>query len=365
MYTRDQILDGLANVVYPGEKDIVTMGMVESVESTDEGIKIVLKTNKAKDPVINSLKYACVQALKEKFGADTTVLDIAVNAPQAAAAPQKKITKILPEVKNIIAIASGKGGVGKSTVAVNTAVALSKQGYKVGLLDADIFGPSAPKMFKAEDFRPDVRSDKGREMVIPMEKYGVKVLSVGFFVDPQEAVVWRGPMASNFLKQMIEQGDWGELDYLLIDLPPGTSDIHLTMVQEVGVTGAVIVSTPQDVALADAIKGISMFRTEKINVPVLGLIENMSWFTPAELPDNKYYIFGKGGCEKLAKEKNIPLLGQIPIEQSLCESGDKGSPLALGETQIGISFGKLAEKLVEKTEERNKILDPTQKVNIN
>jgi len=365
MYTKDQILEGLANVIYPGEKDIVTMGMVESVESTDKGIKIVLKTKLPKDPVINSLKHACVQALKDKFGADTTVLDISVNAPQPAQPAAKQITRLLPDVKNIIAIASGKGGVGKSTVAVNTAVALAKQGYKVGLLDADIFGPSAPKMFKAEDFRPQVKSEMGREMVIPMEKYGVKVLSVGFFVDPQEAVVWRGPMASNFLKQMIEQGDWGALDYLLIDLPPGTSDIHLTMVQELGVTGAIIVSTPQDVALADAIKGISMFTSDKINVPVLGLIENMAWFTPAELPDNKYYIFGKGGCEKLAKEKNIPLLGQIPLEQSLCESGDKGSPVALEETPTGKSFMDLALKLVEKTEERNKNMEPTKKVNIN
>lgn len=365
MYTKEKILEGLANVIYPGEKDIVTMGMVESVESTKEGIKIVLKTTLPKDPVINSLKHACVQALKDKFGADTSILDITVNAPLQVKPLAKEITRLLPEVKNIIAIASGKGGVGKSTVAVNTAVALAKKGYKVGLLDADIFGPSAPKMFNAEDFRPSVKNEKGKEMVIPMEKYGVKVLSVGFFVDPQEAVVWRGPMASNFLKQMIEQGDWGALDYLLIDLPPGTSDIHLTMVQELGVTGAVIVSTPQDVALADAIKGISMFTTEKINVPVLGLIENMAWFTPAELPDNKYYIFGKGGCEKLAKERNIPLLGQIPLEQSLCESGDKGIPVSLEDTQTGKSFMDLAVKLVEKTEERNKNLEPTKKVNIN
>jgi ATP-binding protein involved in chromosome partitioning len=365
MYTKDQILEVLANVIYPGEKDIVTMGMVESVDSGGEGIKIVLLTTKAKDPIINSLKHACVKALKDKFGPDTTVLDIAVNAPEPAQAPPKQITKILPDVKNVIAIASGKGGVGKSTVSVNTAVALARKGYSVGLLDADIFGPSAPKMFNAEDFHPEVKKENGREMVIPLEKYGVKVLSVGFFVDPAEAIVWRGPMASNFLKQMIEQGDWGALDYLLIDLPPGTSDIHLTMVQELGVTGALIVSTPQDVALADAIKGISMFTTEKINVPVLGLIENMAWFTPAELPDNKYYIFGKGGCEKLAKERNIPLLGQIPLEQGLCESGDNGTPLGLGDSPTGVSFGELAEKLVEITEARNKNLEPTKKVNIN
>lgn len=364
MYSKEQILEALANVIYPGEKDIVTMGMVESAESTKEGIKIILKPSRPKDPVINSLKHACVQALKEAFGADTIVQEIEINAPQAKPQPQKK-TNALPGVKNIIAIASGKGGVGKSTVAVNAAVALAKQGYAVGLLDADIFGPSAPKMFDAETFKPSVRSDNGAEKVIPMEKYGVKVLSVGFFVNPEEAVIWRGPMASNFLKQMIEQGDWGKLDYLLIDLPPGTSDIHLTMVQEVGVTGAIIVSTPQDVALADAIKGIAMFETDKINVPVLGLIENMAWFTPAELPDNKYYIFGKGGCEKLAKKRNIPLLGQIPLEQSLCESGDSGKPVTLGNSSTSLAFDELAKKIVEKTEERNNNFDPTKKVNIN
>ncbi len=365
MYSKEQILEALANVIYPGEKDIVSMGMVESAESTKEGIKITLKPSRPKDPVINSLKHACVQALKEAFGPDTIVNEIAIKAPQVKVQPLKKENKALPGVKNIIAVASGKGGVGKSTVAVNTAVALAKQGYAVGLLDADIFGPSAPKMFDAETFKPRVKSENGKELVVPMEKYGVKVLSVGFFVNPEEAVIWRGPMASNFLKQMIEQGDWGTLDYLIVDLPPGTSDIHLTLVQEVGVTGAVIVSTPQEVALADAIKGIAMFATDKINVPVLGLVENMAWFTPAELPDNKYYIFGKGGCEKLAKDRKIPLLGQIPIEQSLCESGDSGKPVALGDTKTAIAFGDLAKMIVEKTDERNTKLDPTEKVNIN
>lgn len=365
MYSKDQILGALAKVIYPGEKDIVSMGMVENISSTKDGIKFTLKTKKQKDPVINSLKYACVQALKDEFGPDTVVLDIEVDAPAAGPQAHKRKSDVLPGVKNIIAIASGKGGVGKSTVAVNTAVALARQGYKVGMLDADIFGPSAPKMFDAESYRPQVKTENGIEKVVPMEKHGVKVLSVGFFVDPNEAVVWRGPMASNFLKQMIEQGDWGELDFLLIDLPPGTSDIHLTLVQEVGVTGAVIVSTPQDVALADAIKGISMFRTEKINVPVIGLIENMSWFTPAELPDKKYYIFGKEGCSKLAKEKNIPLLGQIPIEQSLCESGDSGIPVALGESASAEAFAKLAKSIAEKTDERNKNLEPTKKVIVN
>ncbi len=366
MYSEKEILEALSGVVYPGGKDIVTMGMVDSVKSTKKGIKITLKSNKQKDPVISSLKHACVQAIKKSFGADTTVLEIdLLTPPPPKIATGKLESNMLPGVKNIIAIASGKGGVGKSTVAVNTAITLAKQGYATGLLDADIFGPSIPKMFSAENYRPDIKNEGGKELIVPMEKHGIKVLSVGFFVDPRDAVIWRGPMASNFLKQMIEQGDWGELDFLLVDLPPGTSDIHLTLVQEVGVTGAVIVSTPQDVALADAIKGISMFRTDKINVPVLGLVENMAWFTPAELPDNKYYIFGKDGCKDLASKMDIPLLGQIPLVQSICESGDTGIPVALNENETAVSFEKMVDKLVKETDKRNKIMDPTKRVIIN
>lgn len=365
MYSKDQIIEALRKVEYPGKGDIVSLGMVKKAEHGDKGIEIVLRTNRQKDPVASSLKHACVKALKDAFGAGTEVSSVEIEAPQPKVETKTFESEMIPGVKNIIAIASGKGGVGKSTIAVNTAVALARQGYATGLLDADIFGPSAPKMFNTEGTRPEVKKEDGKELVVPVEKYGVKVLSVGYFVSKEDAVVWRGPMASNFLKQLIEQGDWGELDYLVVDLPPGTSDIHLTLVQEVGVTGAVIVSTPQKVALADAIKGISMFRNEKINVPVIGLVENMSWFTPAELPDNKYYIFGKEGCKKLAEDMKIPLLGQIPLVQSICESGDSGSPVALDSDATGTAFDDLALELVAKTEERNLNQDPTKKVRVN
>lgn len=279
---------------------------------------------------------------------------------------KKDEVKALPKVKNIIAIASGKGGVGKSTIASNLAIALSKSGAAVGLIDADIYGPSIPKMFNVEGQRPMVRKIDGVDIIEPIENYGIKILSIGFFINPDDALVWRGPMATNALKQLIRQSNWGELDYLLVDLPPGTSDIHLTLVQEVPVTGAIIVSTPQEVALADAVKGISMFLGDKINVPVLGLVENMSWFTPAELPDNKYYIFGKEGCKNLAEKKNIPLLGQIPIIQSICEDGDAGKPSVLNENSIvGKAFLKMADQVADQVAIRNATLDPTKKVEIN
>ena len=268
---------------------------------------------------------------------------------------------MLPQVKNVIAVSSGKGGVGKSTVSANLAIALAKLGYKVGLLDTDIFGPSMPKMFQVEDARPYAEKIDGRDMIIPVEKYGVKLLSIGFFVDPDQATLWRGGMASNALKQLIGDAAWGELDYFLIDLPPGTSDIHLTVVQTLAMTGAVVVSTPQAVALADARKGINMFTNDKVNVPILGLVENMAWFTPAELPDNKYYIFGREGAKKLAEEMNVPLLGQIPIVQSICENGDKGTPVALDEnTMTGRAFLSLAAAVVRQVDRRNVEKAPTQ-----
>ena len=284
--------------------------------------------------------------------------NISVKTVQAA---RPEVGKLLPQVKNIIGISSGKGGVGKSTVAANLAVALAKLGYKVGLLDADIFGPSMPKMFQVEDARPYAEKIDGRDMIIPVEKYGVKLLSIGFFVDPDQATLWRGGMASNALKQLIGDAAWGELDYFLIDLPPGTSDIHLTVVQTLAMTGAVVVSTPQAVALADARKGINMFTNDKVNVPILGLVENMAWFTPAELPDNKYYIFGREGAKKLAEEMNVPLLGQIPIVQSICENGDKGTPVALDEnTMTGRAFLSLAAAVVRQVDRRNVEKAPTQ-----
>jgi ATP-binding protein involved in chromosome partitioning len=273
--------------------------------------------------------------------------------------------QVLPGVKNILAVASGKGGVGKSTVAVNLAVALAKMGTKVGLLDADIYGPSIPKMLGVENERPEIKKINGKELIIPIEKYGVKMLSIGFFVRPEDALIWRGAMATSALNQFIKDTDWGELDYFIIDLPPGTGDIHLTMVQTVPVTAAVIVSTPQDVALADALRGVSMFKADKIEVPVIGFIENMSWFSPEELPNNKYYIFGKDGLKKLAEKTGIPLLGQIPIVQSIRESGDDGRPAALDSNSIsGKAFDDLSQNVAEKMEERNKTLKPTQKVKI-
>jgi len=335
--------------------------MVSDVSYREDELWIGLQFGKANDPFIQSIKKACVRAINGSFGEETLQKGhIQVLVPEPP--PQREI---LPHVKNIVAIASGKGGVGKSTVAVNLAVALAQSGASVGLIDADVYGPSIPKMFGVEGKRPAARSEEGVEWIQPIEKDGVKLLSVGFFIKAEDAVIWRGPMATSALKQLITQGDWGELDYLLIDLPPGTGDVHLTMVQEVPVTGVVIVSTPQDVALADVIKGINMFAGEKVNVPVLGLVENMSWFTPEELPDNRYYIFGKDGCKELAEKMGIPLLGQIPIVQGIRESGDSGKPAALlPETQSGEAF-RLLSKAVEKAlNKRNSEQDPTRKVEI-
>ena len=289
-------------------------------------------------------------------------MQVTITAESKQAA-RPEVGKLLPQVKNIVGISSGKGGVGKSTVSANLAVALAKLGYKVGLLDADIFGPSMPKMFQVEDARPYAERIDGRDMIIPVEKYGVKLLSIGFFVDPDQATLWRGGMASNALKQLIADAAWGDLDYFLIDLPPGTSDIHLTVVQTLAMTGAIVVSTPQAVALADARKGINMFTNDKVNVPILGLVENMAWFTPAELPENKYYIFGKEGAKKLAEEMNVPLLGQIPIVQSICEGGDQGKPVALNPDSItGKAFQELAENVVKQIDYRNEYLAPTERV---
>lgn len=272
----------------------------------------------------------------------------------------------LQHVRHIVAVASGKGGVGKSTVAVNLAVALAQLGYSVGLLDADIYGPSIPKMMGVEGTQPQIKGINGQEVIVPVERYGVRMLSIGFFVHPEDAVIWRGPMATSALKQLLVQGEWGESDYLLIDLPPGTGDVHLTIVQELPVTGAVIVSTPQDVALADAVKGISMFQTDKVKVPILGLVENMAWFTPEELPDNRYYIFGNGGCKALAERENIRLLGQIPIVQGIREGGDNGQPVVTdGYSITGKAFLDLAQNLVETVDERNETMPPTKPLEVN
>lgn len=366
MFTEKDILRALGKVLHPAKnKDIVTLGMVTSIISDESGISIKIEPEKSNDPFVSSLKSSVVKILKEELGSDAVVKEITVEPRVIVGKKSEKQRDVLPGVKNIIAVSSGKGGVGKSTVAVNLAVSLAAKGFSVGLLDADIFGPSTPKMFGAEEYRPEVKGEEGNEILVPLEKYGVKLLSIGFFVQKDDAVVWRGPMASSFLKQLITRGEWGELDYLLVDLPPGTSDIHLTLVQEVPVTGAIVISTPQEVALADAVKGIAMFASEKINVPVLGLVENMSWFTPAELPGNRYYIFGKEGCKALADKTGVPLLGQIPVVQSICEGGDSGQPVALDATAAGMAFMDLADRLVEKVEFRNNNQGPTHRVIIN
>jgi ATP-binding protein involved in chromosome partitioning len=359
------ILDALVHVRYPGTgKDLVSSGMVQDDIRID-GNKIYFSIlfEKPNDPFAKSVIKAAEQAILTYV--DESV-DIKGNIEIISPEPPKPLpTAILPNVKNIIAVFSGKGGVGKSTISSNLAVALASLGYKVGLLDADIHGPSIPKMFGIEDAHPEVREVEGRHEIVPIEKYGIKILSIGFFVNPNDALVWRGAVSSNALKQLITDAQWGELDYFVMDLPPGTGDIHLTLVQTIPITGAIVITTPQDVALADARKGVNMFLGEKVNVPVLGLIENMAWFTPAELPENKYYIFGKDGGKRLATELNIPLLGQIPLVQSIREGGDAGHPIVVDENSImSLTFKELALKVVERVDARNLNLVATQKVKI-
>ena len=342
-----EIRDILSEVKYPGtSKNIVALDMVQNIRLEGDKVFFRLVFQKSNDPFINAVQKKSEALLKEKTPCRS--VEIETVFMQDLERPLS-----LEKVKNIIAVSSGKGGVGKSTVAANLAVALAAMGHKVGLVDADIFGPSMPKMFGCEDAQPYMTEVGGHQYIVPVEQYGVKLLSIGFFVDPASATVWRGPMASNALKQMVEQGHWDELDYMLIDLPPGTSDIHLTLVQTVALSGAIVVSTPQQVALADAVKGINMFESPGIQVPVIGLVENMAWFTPAELPQNKYYIFGKEGAKKLAEEKGLRLLGQIPVVQSICDGGDSGKPVALNPDSItGAAFMELARQ-VEKAVEEN------------
>ncbi|MDY5813924.1 MAG: Mrp/NBP35 family ATP-binding protein [Bacteroides sp.] len=357
------IEDALATVRYPGTgKNLVESGMLaDSIRIDGMRVSFSLVFEKPTDPFMKSMLRAAETAIHTYVSPDVEV-SIQTESKQA---PRPEVGKMLPQVKNVVGISSGKGGVGKSTVAANLAVSLAKLGYRVGLLDADIFGPSVPKMFQVEDARPYMEKIDGRDLIVPVEKYGVKLLSIGFFVDPDQATLWRGAMASNAVKQLIGDAAWGELDYFLIDLPPGTSDIHLTIVQTLAMTGAVVVSTPQAVALADARKGINMFTNDKVDVPLLGLVENMAWFTPAELPENKYYLFGKEGAKRLAEEMEVPLLGQIPIVQSICEGGDQGTPVALNEESItGQAFLQLARRVVEQVDRRNEERAPTKIVEI-
>ena len=346
-------MDALATVTYAGTKqNLVESGMVADTPSINGmKVRVVLEFPRDTDPFLKSTVKAAEAAIHYHVGKDVEVEIVT----EFKSKSRPEVGKLLPDVKNIVAVSSGKGGVGKSTVAANLAIALARLGYSVGLLDCDIFGPSMPKMFHAEDARPYAINVDGRDLIDPIEQYGVKLLSIGFFVSPDTATLWRGGMASNALKQLIADANWGALDYLILDTPPGTSDIHLTLLQTLAITGAIIVSTPQQVALADARKGIDMYRNEKVNVPILGLVENMAWFTPAELPENRYFIFGKEGCKHLAEEMKVPLLAQIPLVQSICEGGDDGEPAATRvDTMTGQAFINLAQAVVTVVNRRNK-----------
>ncbi|MGB1033068.1 MAG: P-loop NTPase, partial [Flavobacteriales bacterium] len=322
---RENVIKALANVTEPDmKKDIIALNLVDELKIGENTISFVVKVRNPAMHHRQRMEDACVFAIERNFGKE---VDIDVKAiPLPSEEQTIETRKVLPGVKHIVAVASGKGGVGKSTVATNLAVGLAKKGFKVGLIDADIYGPSAPTMFDVVNERPQVAEKDGKQYIMPIEQYGVKLLSIGFFADTSQAIVWRGPMASKALNQLFTDAHWGELDYMIVDLPPGTGDIHLSLVSLVPLTGVVMVSTPQEVALADARKGVAMFRLESVKVPVLGMIENMSYFTPPPHPEEKYYLFGRDGAKQLADGQGVPFLGEIPIEQSLPESGDVGRP---------------------------------------
>jgi len=358
------ILDALRTVRYPGTgKDIVEMGMVaDDIRIEGNKVSFTLVFDRPTDPFIKSIVRSAETAITTHISKDVEIAGNIAVVTRKRAAETKPEEEPLAGVKNIIGVSSGKGGVGKSTIACNLAVALARQGYRVGLLDADIFGPSQPKMFGVEDEQLYMRQVDDKNLIIPIEKYGVKMLSIGFVVDKEKAVLWRGAMASNALKQLIGEADWGELDYFIIDMPPGTSDIHLTLVQTLAITGAIVVTTPQQVALADARKGISMFMGEQVGVPVLGIVENMSWFTPAAHPDEKYFIFGHDGGKQLAETLQVELLAQIPLVAGICHSSDNGTPAVLENTVSGAAFAQLAERVTQAVDKRNATLPPTHKV---
>ncbi len=351
--TEEQIRDLLREVRHPGkgDRDLVDLGMVSDIRLGEGRVEVVLAFPKRRDPLAEYLAGSARAALYRGLPGGT---EIEVKCVVMEEAPKNKRSNVndltmeeVAQVRHIIGVASGKGGVGKSTVAVNLAVALARLGYRVGLADADVYGPSVPLMTATEGALPEAEEEDGREVIYPIEKYGVKWMSIGYFAQPGQALIWRGPMACNALKQMILQVRWGVLDFLLIDMPPGTGDIHISLVGDIPMEGAVIVTTPQSVALADVEKGVDMFRNEKVGKKIFGLVENMAWFTPAELPENKYYIFGKEGGIRMAERFGIPLLGQIPIVQSIRESGDAGEPAALSSRPDGLAFIELARKLAE------------------
>lgn len=358
---KEEILKALSTVIDPDlHKDLVTLGMIKNLEIGEKKINFDLNLTTPACPLKEVLRKECEQAVTKLTGVE---YEIIINVTANVTGMQAN-QDMLKGVKNTIAIASGKGGVGKSTVTANLAVALAQMGAKVGLIDADVYGPSMPTMFNCENTQPGVKQVDGKNWIIPVEQYGVKMISIGFLAPAESAIVWRGPMASSALKQFMGDTEWGELDYLLFDLPPGTSDIHLTLVQTIPLTGAVIITTPQKVALIDANKGLAMFKQDTINVPVLGLIENMAYFTPEELPDNKYYIFGKEGGKKLAENQNVPFLGEIPLVQSVREGGDKGYPVVLDDGPVADSFKSVAEKLAQQIAIRNAVGIKTKVVEI-
>jgi ATP-binding protein involved in chromosome partitioning len=363
---KKEILKALETITAPGEgMNMVESGAINNIQVFGDEVVVDITIN---NPSLQARKKTEVEILKaihrEVYEKAKITVNIKVNAPVSPKTNEIK-GKPIPGIQNIIAVASGKGGVGKSTITANLAVTLAKMGFKVGLLDADIYGPSMPIMFDVATEKPLATNVNGNSKMLPVENFGVKLLSIGFFTQPNQAVIWRGPMASKALNQMIFDAHWEELDFMLVDLPPGTGDIHLSIMQSMPVTGAVVVSTPQEVALADARKGVAMFQQEAINVPVLGIVENMAYFTPEELPDNKYYIFGKSGARNLATDLNVPFLGEIPLVQSIREAGDVGRPAALqSATPVEKAFEELTKNVVQELVLRNKSLPPTEAIKI-
>ena len=357
----ETILESLKKVIEPDlGKDIVSLGLVTDVKVLEDKVSFSVQMKNAAMHARKRMQEACEFAIERSIGKDYSI-EVNVQAMKKAEATQS----VLPNIKNTIAVVSGKGGVGKSTVSANLAVGLAKKGFNVGVVDADIYGPSMPIMFDVLHYRPISREINKKQVIVPAENYGVKILSIGFFAELDEAVVWRGPMAVKALKQLIFDADWGELDYLIIDTPPGTGDVHLSIVQSLPLTGAVVVTTPQPVALADAKKAVAMLKMDNIKVPVLGLVENMSWFTPKNHPEEKYFIFGEDGGENLAKSLSLELLGKVPLVESIRQSGDVGRPAVLQqETIVEKYYNDLCDKLILNIEERNAKLEPTKVVGV-
>ena len=343
---QDKVKSSLRGIIHPEtQQNIVDSGVVEQVTAREDKITVVLCFPKSRDPFAVRIKSLVEQTLREQFpaAAESITVVIKEGTPRA---PQPKRESTTTKVGKIIAVASGKGGVGKSTVTANLALTLRNMGFRVGVLDADIYGPSQPKMFGREGYLPDAVQEDGQDYIVPAQSMDIELMSIGFFIQPNDALMWRGAMATSALKQLLHQTMWGGLDFLLIDMPPGTGDIHLTMISEIKLDGAVIVSTPQQIAVADVVRGVEMFRHEQVNVPVLGIVENMAWFTPKELPDNKYYIFGKGGARGYAEQVGVPFLGEIPIVQSIMEGAESGTPSVGVDADVERYYREIAQKIV-------------------